>query len=179
MSKIYTATGDNGFTSLVGGKKVPKTHIRLEAYGTVDELSSHIGLLHCMITDTHNKDFLYTIQKVLFLLSANLATESDAKYKPQQLDPNCVQTIENEIDAIQAELPPFRAFILPGGCAPAAQAHVCRTVCRRAERRIYTVAETCNIDEHILKYINRLSDYFFVLAQKINKQQNIEEMTTR
>ena len=179
MSKIYTQTGDKGFTSLVGGKKVPKTHIRLEAYGTVDELSSHIGLLHTMLKDSHDKQFICDIQQVLFLLSANLATESDAKYKPQSLDPLCVPTIENEIDTIQAELPPFRAFILPGGCMAAAQAHVCRTVCRRVERRIFTVAETCNIDELILKYINRLSDYFFVLAQKINKQENVPEMTTR
>ena len=176
MSKIYTHFGDRGSTSLVGGKTVSKTHIRIEAYGTLDELSSHIGVLVTMLTDHRDKSFLYEIQQEIFSISACLATEPESAYQPESPTQSLVEKIEGEIDFIHALLPPLRAFILPGGARAAAYAHVCRTVCRRAERRIVSMSEICEVDEVILRYVNRLSDYFFVLARKINKQEGIEEI---
>lgn len=176
MSKIYTHSGDNGQTSLAGGTRVLKTHTRLEAYGTVDELSSHAGLLCAMLADRRDRDFVCSVQQTLFDLSAILATEPNAARQPRPLNPETVTEIEREIDSIQTELPQLKAFVLPGGCTAAAQAHVCRTVCRRAERRIYAMKEACHVDDTVLRYINRLSDYFFVLARKANRQTNTDEI---
>ena len=176
MSKIYTHSGDKGQTSLAGGTRVPKTHKRLEAYGTVDELSSHAGLLCTMLTDSRDRDFICGIQQTLFALSAILATEPESQWQPQPLCPQLIEEMEREIDVIQAGLPQLKSFVLPGGCAAAAQAHVCRTVCRRAERRIYAVKEDCEVDDTILRYVNRLSDYFFVLARKANHQAGVSEI---
>lgn len=175
MAKIYTHTGDKGKTSLVGGKRVEKTHPRLEAYGTVDEFSSHLGLLASMLSDQHDKEFVTQIQQTLFDLSAILATEPESKYQPEPLSPTVITQIESEIDTIQQDLPQLRAFIIPGGAMASAQAHVCRTVCRRTERRILAMAETCDVNDTLLQYINRLSDYLFVLARKINLQANIND----
>ena len=176
MSKIYTHFGDRGSTSLVGGKTVSKTHTRIEAYGTLDELSSHIGVLETMLTDDRDKNFLYEIQQEIFSISACLATEPESSYQPESPTQGLVEEIEGEIDFIQTQLPPLKAFILPGGTRAAAYAHVCRTVCRRAERRIVSMSETCEVDDVILRYVNRLSDYFFVLARKINMQEGVEEI---
>lgn len=176
MSKIYTHSGDKGLTSLAGGKRVPKTHVRLEAYGTVDELSSHIGLLCSMLTDTHDKDFVCYVQQKLFDLSAVLATEPESAWQPKPITNEDILAVEHEIDSLQESLPQLRAFILPGGCATASQAHVCRTVCRRAERRIYSMTDECAVEETLLRYINRLSDYFFVLARHANKQAGVSEI---
>lgn len=155
---------------------MPKTHKRIEAYGTIDELSSHAGLLCAMLADNHDCDFIHQVQQALFNLSTILATEPESSWQPKPLDPETVIEMEREIDSIQATLPQLKAFILPGGCMAAAQAHVCRTVCRRAERRIYAMKEECNVDDTLLRYINRLSDYFFVLARKANHQAGNDEI---
>lgn len=176
MTKIYTCTGDTGTTSLVGGKRVSKTHDRLEAYGTVDELSSHLGLLAARIADMPEHAFLCHTQQTLFDVSAWLATESESTYKPAPLRPEIVGEVEREIDTLQESLPQLRTFILPGGCAASAQAHVCRTVCRRAERRIIALSETCDVSKTLLCYINRVSDYLFVLARKINLHHGVAEV---
>ena len=176
MPKIYTRSGDQGQTSLVGGKRVSKTHARLEAYGTIDEFSSHLGLLASMLQDHHDQLFLQNVQQALFDLSTILATEPESKWQPQPLDPAIIQGVEVEIDAIQAILPPLKAFILPGGTTAASQAHVCRTVCRRSERRILAMAQECPVDPNVLQYVNRLSDYLFVLARKINLQAGVDEI---
>jgi len=176
MAKIYTQTGDKGQTSLVGGKRVSKTHPRLEAYGTVDEFSSHLGLLASMIEDEHHRKQIQQIQSVLFDLSTILATEPESKYQPSPLDPALIDGVEAEIDALQAQLPSLRSFILPGGTMAASQAHVCRTVCRRTERRILQMTAECEVDPNVLRYVNRLSDYLFVLARHINFQAGTEEI---
>lgn len=179
MAKIYTHTGDKGQTSLVGGKRVSKIHPRLEAYGTVDELSSQLGLLAAMTDDEHHRTFLTDIQNTLFHLSAILATEPESKWQPAPLSADLITSMESEIDAIQELLPPFRAFIIPGGCQAAAQAHVCRTVCRRAERRILAMTESVDVDSAVLEYMNRLSDYLFILARRLNQQAGVEEITMK
>ncbi|MDR3061879.1 MAG: cob(I)yrinic acid a,c-diamide adenosyltransferase, partial [Dysgonamonadaceae bacterium] len=139
-SKIYTKTGDKGTTSLVGGKRVPKTHIRLDAYGTVDELNSFTGLLLEEIEDLHNREILLKIQSVLFNVGCALATEED----PEEIcsvDKSQIEMLENEMDQMDARLPKLNRFILPGGCKSAALAHICRSICRRAERNIYRIPE--------------------------------------
>ena len=166
---IYTKTGDSGQTSLVGGQRVAKTHPRLEAYGTVDELTSHLGLLRSMLSEEQDKNFVLNIQKTLFSLSAQLATPPESKYQPEPFAEGQVEIIEAEIDRLQAELPPFRCFIIPGEGQASSQAHVCRTVCRRAERCILALPETCEVSAAILQYINRLSDYLFVLARRLEE----------
>ena len=169
MSKIYTKTGDNGQTSLVGGQRVEKTHPRLEAYGTVDELTSHLGLLRSMISEEQYKNYILSIQKALFSLSAQLATPPESKYQPEPFAARQVEALEAEIDRLQAELPPFRCFISPGEGQASSQAHVCRTVCRRAERCILALTQECEVSSEILQYINRLSDYLFVLSRYLEE----------
>ena len=167
MSKIYTKTGDSGQTSLVGGQRVEKTHPRLEAYGTVDELTSHLGLLRSMISEEQYKNFILNIQKALFSLSAQRATPAESKYQPEPFAAGQVEVLEAEIDRLQAELPPFRCFIIPGEGQASSQAHVCRTVCRRAERCILAMTQECEVSSEVLRYINRLSDYLFVLSRRL------------
>lgn len=179
MAKIYTRTGDHGQTSLVGGKRVAKTHPRLEAYGTIDELSSQLGLLCSLLSDQDDKTFICTVQKTLFDLSAILATEPEAAWQPAPLPQSAVAGIEQEIDRLQAQLSPLRAFILPGGCTAAACAHVCRTVCRRAERCICAMGETCEVPAEVAEYVNRLSDYLFVLARHLNSVNGIADIEKR
>lgn len=176
MAKIYTRTGDLGTTSLVGGKRVPKTHPRLEAYGTVDELSSHLGLLCALLSDERDKAFILSVQQTLFGLSALLATEPESAYQPKPLSASLIKNMEDEIDRLQAILPPLNAFIIPGGSQAAAQAHVCRTVCRRAERCILALAEQSEVNCDIIRYTNRLSDYLFVLARTINTRNGVLEI---
>ena len=176
---IYTRTGDQGKTSLVGGQRVSKTCTRLESYGTTDELCSQIGLLITYCTDEHDIQFLTSIQNQLFVVGGYLATDnSQREVRPGNIvTPEMVAAIERQIDAINALLPPFRCFILPGGCRAAALAHVCRTVCRRAERCILRLSEEgAEVDAHVLAYINRLSDYLFVLARKLNIDENHPEI---
>ncbi len=169
-SLVYTKTGDRGTTGLIGGTRVPKSHIRLEAYGTIDELNSHLGLLVTYLTDEPTAAFIRNVQHKLFAIGSHLATDQEkvALNCASIITSDHVAAIEHEIDAMDDQLPELHAFILPGGSRGAAQCHVCRTVCRRAERRILTLAETCEIAPELLAYVNRLSDYLFVLSRKLN-----------
>ncbi len=177
ITKVYTKTGDDGLTSLVGGYRVRKTNSRIEAYGTVDELSANLGLLASWMKDGYDKDIIIRIQRNLFTVCSNLATDqSKMPVGPSyKLIPSEVDILEDEIDNINASIPPQTAFILPGGSHEAAICHVCRTVCRRAERRIFFLHETSAVDAEILSYMNRLSDYLFVLARKLNFLEGVRE----
>ena len=177
-SVVYTRTGDKGMTSLIGGIRVPKNHARLEAYGTVDELNSQIGVLMSYVDDEHDYNFLLGIQNMLFVVGSNLATDTSVRQLSEGsvVSHENVEQMEKEIDEVDASLPPLRAFALPSGCRAAAVAHVCRTVCRRAERRILSLRDTCEVDEQVMLYVNRLSDYLFVLARKLNVQAGNNEI---
>lgn len=169
--KVYTRQGDAGMTSLVGGICISKTDARLEAYGTVDELNSHLGLLVTMLNkDSDERELLLHIQNNLFNVSTYLATDqSQTPLSPAaHLAEGETEILEQRIDTIIAMLPEPQGFILPGGSQAAAQCHVCRTVCRRTERRILTLAKKATVAPDIIKYVNRLSDYLFILAKKIN-----------
>ncbi len=170
ITKVYTRGGDKGQTSLVGGQRVSKASVRLEAYGTVDELSAHLGLLAALLPAGHEKDMVIRIQNCLFNVCTNLATDQDQTplYPSAHLPEGEIEHLEQEIDCIIKELPEAQGFILSGGTREAAQAHVCRTVCRRAERCIVALSEEAKISPEVQQYINRLSDYLFVLAKKIN-----------
>lgn len=177
-SMVYTRTGDQGMTSLVGGARVPKTHARLEAYGTVDELNSFIGLLISFLPANEDKQFLQTIQNNLFVIGSNLATDCTTHELSSSsiLPSKAIEEMEQQIDRIDELLPPLRAFVLPGGSKGAAICHVCRTVCRRAERCILAFCAQAEISAEIPTYINRLSDYLFVLSRKINQDENQPEI---
>ena len=165
---IYTKTGDHGTTSLVGGSRVNKDDHRVEAYGTVDELNSHIGLLAELILPLQGGyyDELKAVQHNLFTLQTLLATEDETLYtRLPQLDEEEVELLERQIDLITDQLPKLQNFVIAGGNLTGAQCHVARTVCRRAERRVVTLARETKIDDVILRYLNRLSDYLFVLAR--------------
>lgn len=178
-SNVYTKTGDKGMTSLVGGVRVPKTHPRLEAYGAVDELNAFIGLLITYVADEADREFLFAVQHKLFSVGSYLATDQEHKeLRPQSIiHPEDVETIERAIDAVDEDLPPLRLFILPGGTQGAAVCHVCRTVCRRAERCILELGETgVAMDDNLVAYVNRLSDYLFVLSRKLNNLDGEHEI---
>lgn len=168
--KIYTKTGDMGQTGLIGGVRVNKNDIRLEAYGTVDELNSFIGFLLAEITESYNTNFLEEIQQHLFAIGSYLATDDKVagELKQKFLPPTeIVDFIEHEIDQMDEKLPPLTNFILPGGSKSVALAHVCRTITRRAERRLFEMKTSHDVDNLIIIYFNRLSDYFFVLARHL------------
>ena len=177
-SLVYTKTGDRGTTSLVGGARVPKTYIRLETYGTVDELNSNLGLLITYLSDECDRQFLQQVQDKLFAVGSYLATDREKTRLNEAsiITPEQVEAIEHEIDRLDDALPPLSAFVLPGGCRGAAVCHICRTVCRRAERRILTLAEQVEIAPELLAYVNRLSDYLFVLSRKMNQDAKKEEI---
>ena len=180
--KIYTKTGDRGETSLVGGQRVSKCCERLESYGTVDELNSHIGVLITYCTDPADSAFLTDVQAKLFVVGGYLATDNSTHEVRQGniVTAEMVEAVEHEIDRLNELVPPLRLFILPGGCRGAGYAHVCRTVCRRTERCILRLAECgAEVDEQVTAYINRLSDYFFVLARKLNVDNNTEDIVWR
>ena len=175
--KIYTKTGDKGTTALIGGTRVPKYHERIEVYGTVDELSAFIGLLRDQDIDAHSKNMLTEIQDRLFTLESLVAADPEKKVKnlPQLTDGDVV-LLENEIDTMNNNLPPLTAFILPGGHPVVSYAHVCRTICRRAERLIIKLAQNNRVEEINIRYLNRLSDYFFVLGRKLAMDFNAREI---
>ncbi|MEI6764062.1 MAG: cob(I)yrinic acid a,c-diamide adenosyltransferase [Bacteroidota bacterium] len=175
--KIYTRTGDKGRTALIGGTRVPKYSLQIEAYGTVDELNSFIGLLRDQDIDHHVKKILGHVQVILFNIESHLAADSAESLKglPQVAEDD-ILTLENEIDSMNDNLPALRHFILPGGHILVSHCHVARTVCRRAERIIVHLAAEREVDALILKYVNRLSDYLFVLARKLAKDHGAEEI---
>jgi len=174
--KIYTRTGDKGKTSLIGGKRVSKTHQRLEAYGTIDELNAHIGLLLAQLpADESERTTLLQVQNILFVVGAQLATPPEVT-GTLAVTPEMLSTLEEAIDRIEAALPSLKAFVLPGGTQAASQCHVCRTVCRRAERRVLALASRATIPSELTSYLNRLSDYLFVLSRKINNEQGMQEI---
>lgn len=168
--KIYTKTGDKGTTSLIGGTKVPKSHLRIESYGTVDELNSFIGLVSDYLQDTHSKTILKEIQDRLFTIGSSLACDPDKepKMKIPDLKEEDITLLENEIDKMNEVLEPMKSFILPGGHLAVSTAHVARCVCRRAERICVNMQQQdLFVDTLVTKYLNRLSDYLFVLARYI------------
>lgn len=177
ITKVYTRGGDKGLTSLVGGQRVSKASARLEAYGTVDELSAHLGLLAALLPEGHEQEMVIRIQTVLFNVCTNLATDQEQTplYPSAHLPEGEIALMEHEVDDIMHQLPERQGFILPGGTQQAAQAHVCRTVCRRAERCIVALSEEAVVTPEVQQYVNRLSDYLFVLAKWLNYQAGVEE----
>jgi cob(I)alamin adenosyltransferase len=174
--KIYTKTGDDGTTSLFSGGRVSKTDLRVEAYGTVDELNAVIGVARAGHLNPQTDQWLGKIQNQLFHLGADLATPPDAKTQSVvRIDAAAVQWLETSIDQMTEELPALKAFILPGGTLVAAQIHVARTVCRRAERAVVRLAQSKEIGPYPLQYLNRLSDFLFVLARWENRQAGFAE----
>jgi cob(I)alamin adenosyltransferase len=176
--KIYTKTGDKGTTSLVGGTRLSKAHIRIDAYGTVDELNAHIGLLSDQPINEGRRDLLKEIQDRLFTIGSHLASEANLPNKKlPDLHEGDSELLEKEMDNMDEVLPPLRAFVLPGGHASVSITHVARTVCRRAERAIILLHEQEPVEEIIIRYLNRLSDYLFVLSRKITQELGAEEVT--
>ena len=166
--KIYTKTGDKGMTSLYGGKRVSKDDIRIEAYGTVDELNAHIGhLISVLPSSIDEKPLLLEIQKRLFTIGSNLASDPEKEIPVPDLVEDDIQLLENAMDNIDAIVDPLKTFVLPGGSTENSIAHLCRTVSRRAERRIISLSNEAEIDEILIRYVNRLSDYFFMLGRYI------------
>jgi cob(I)alamin adenosyltransferase len=164
--KIYTKTGDKGLTTLIGGRQVPKTHVRIEAYGTVDELIAHIGMLR----DMYDKmgEYLLFIQDRLMICAAILAADcEDCKAKVPDLPESDVRNLEDAIDVIEDHLPALNSFVLPGGHIISSQCHIARTVCRRAERQIIRLSGELFVPDTVIKFVNRLSDFLFVLSRKV------------
>ena len=177
--KIYTKTGDAGKTSLIGGTKVPKSHIRINAYGTVDELNAYIGLLGDQLADMHSRELLREIQDRLFTIGSSLASDphKEITMKIPDLRESDILLLETEIDLMHSKLPEMKSFILPGGHVAVSTAHVCRTVCRRAERIIVELDAQEPLGQPlIIKYLNRLSDYLFVLSRYIGMLLGAEEV---
>lgn len=195
LTKIYTRTGDKGTTALVGGQRVKKDSPRLEAYGTMDELSSNLGMLSALlpVDDSHTSicDEIERIQCNIFNICTFLATDTNETpiYPSARLDGKEVDAMEHAIDSMNSELPSLTSFVLPGGCLAAAQCHIARTVCRRAERCIISLyaeaypqknennGEAYEMAAVMLKYVNRLSDYLFVLSRKLNNINGTHEKT--
>ena len=181
--KIYTKTGDKGSTSLFGGKRVPKNHIRVEAYGTIDELNSYIGLLVDVVSNKKTKKTLMKIQNELFALGSILATPPENKkmkngtnrLKIDTINEKHISFLEKEIDTMNELLPEMTHFILPGGHTTVSFCHITRNICRRAERRVVELTNESMVEEHIISYLNRLSDYLFVLARILSKELQVKE----
>ncbi len=176
--KIYTKTGDAGFTSLIGGTRVPKYHLRIESYGTIDELNSYIGLIRDQGINENDRFMLKEIQDRLFTIGSSLASEPEkAKMKIPDLHQLDIELLETEMDKMEANLPQLKHFILPGGNNAISFCHLARCVCRRAERITIQLSEDSFVEEKVKIYLNRLSDYLFMLARKIGYEQNIAENT--
>ena len=175
--KIYTKTGDEGTTALFGGKRVSKSDLRIDTYGTVDELNSFIGLVRDQEVNQKRKNSLVEIQDRLFTIGAILATEpGNTKVKIPLLSEADIQFLEKEIDAMELELPPLRFFVLPGGHQSVSYCHIARTVCRRAERLTIALNVQQAIEPLVFKYLNRLSDYLFVLSRKMTQELGAKEI---
>jgi cob(I)alamin adenosyltransferase len=182
--KVYTKTGDSGTTALFGGTRVPKHHIRIESYGTVDELNSHIGLIRDQDMSDLYKNVLIEVQDRLFTVGAILATPPEKETlkngQPRLQNLGIVESdiefLENEIDTMEEALPPMTHFVLPGGHTTVSYCHIARCVCRRAERLAVHLNDIEPTDERVIKYLNRLSDYLFVLARKLSHDLNADEV---
>jgi cob(I)alamin adenosyltransferase len=177
-SVVYTKTGDKGKTSLIGGTRVSKGHIRLEAYGTIDELSSHIGMIWSYTIEEDIKNILYNTQNQLFVIGAYLATDASVSDLRNRLvcDNAEIELLEKEMDRMENALPPLNNFILPGGHPAVAACHIARTVCRRAERRVVDMAQEMEVNEWVIVYLNRLSDYLFVLSRHLSNFFQVNEI---
>ena len=175
--KIYTKTGDKGKTSLFGGTRVSKADDRIEAYGTIDELNSYLGLIRDIQTDTSRKEVLKEIQDRLFTIGAHLATDKEnKKSKLPDLFERDVELLEQQMDKMDNELPEMKSFILPGGHVYVSYCHIARCVCRRAERLTIRLSERAEIEPIIIRYLNRLSDYLFVLGRKLAIELGVDEV---
>jgi len=174
--KIYTKTGDKGTTALFGGKRVSKADLRIDTYGTIDELNAYIGLVRDQEINQKRKPILVEIQDRLFTIGSILATEpGNTSVKIPKLSDQDVVFLEQEIDTMDTELPPIKFFVLPGGHVSVSFCHVARTVCRRAERLVIGLDERDPVDAVVIRYLNRLSDYLFVLARKMAHELNVDE----
>lgn len=175
--KIYTKKGDNGTTQLLGGKRVSKDHLRIEAYGTVDELNSWLGLIRDQLNDSHAQMILEEIQDRLFTAGSLLASDPEkSSMKIPDLDESDVALLEKEMDKMEEALPELKSFVLPGGNQVNSMCHIARCVCRRAERLTVSVDTVEKVNPLILKYLNRLSDYLFVFARKASFDSGSEEI---
>lgn len=182
--KIYTKTGDKGTTALFGGTRVPKDHIRIESYGTVDELNSYIGLIRDQEMNPHYKKILIEVQDRLFTVGAILATppekevkkNGELRLKKLGIVDSDIELLENEIDTMEEALPPMTHFVLPGGHTTVSYCHIARCVCRRAERMAVHLDHNEAVAEIVIMYLNRLSDYLFVLARKLSNDLKVEEV---
>lgn len=174
--KIYTKTGDKGFTSLIGGTRVPKHHIRIESYGTVDELNSYIGMIRDQDIKEQDRQLLKEIQDRLFTIGSSLAADPErSRMVIPDLHVQDIERLEQQIDKINEFLPELKHFILPGGSTTVSFCHIARCVCRRAERLTVELATESPVDEKVTIYLNRLSDYLFTLARKVGFEQQITE----
>lgn len=174
--KIYTKTGDKGQTGLFGGKRLPKSHIRISAYGTVDELNSYLGLLRDLINDVNKRTILKEIQNRLFTIGATLATDPDKNVTTPDLLDSDLLLLERAIDEMNANLPELKNFVLPGGHPTVSYCHIARCVCRRAEREVVALDLEEEVDSIVIQYLNRLSDYLFVLARQLVLDFKVEEV---
>jgi len=176
--KIYTRTGDKGKTSLFGGTRVIKSHLRIDAYGNIDELNANIGLLRDQVSNETISGVLYKVQDRLFVIGAILACDPEKKrVKLPDIKAEDVCFLESEIDEMEGNLSPLKNFIIPGGHPVVSLAHITRTVCRRAERSMVLLSESSLVDDILLEYINRLSDFLFVLGRQLAKELNVKEIT--
>lgn len=182
--KVYTKTGDKGTTALFGGTRVPKYHIRIDSYGTIDELNSYIGLIRDQEIDPRSKEILIHIQDRLFTVGAILATDPDKavlksgkeRLNIPKISSENIELLETEMDVMNDSLPPMTHFVLPGGHTTVSYCHIARCVCRRAERLATLLHEQEPIESHVLMYLNRLSDYLFVLARKLSQDLQADEI---
>jgi len=176
--KVYTKTGDKGKTGLIGGTRVAKNDVRLEAYGTVDELNSYVGLLRAFISEEGIKDTIVDIQNQLFKIGSYLAVDTSvseirSEFKLEEVR---IELLEKEMDKLESSLPPLTGFVLPGGHEATGICHVARTVCRRAERRVIDIREMYEVDDWIVRYLNRLSDFLFVLSRHLSNYYGVDEI---
>lgn len=174
--KIYTKKGDTGQTSLLGGARVPKHHIRIEAYGTVDELNSYLGLLCDHPIGEEHRPFIRNIQHVLFSIGSHLANDENSKFQLPEIPEAEITRLENSIDEMDANLPPLKNFILPGGLITNSYAHIARCVCRRAERNVVHLQEFSPVSPTIIQYLNRLSDWLFTFSRHLSHDAGADEI---
>jgi cob(I)alamin adenosyltransferase len=174
--KIYTKTGDTGTTGLFGGKRLPKNHLRIETYGTVDELNAHIGMVRDQVAESALRALLKAIQDRLFTIGSNLASDPDKDMAVPDIQPKDIEALEAAMDEMDETLPELKNFILPGGHPAVSNAHIARCVCRRAERLVVALTQESRVEPVVLQYLNRLSDYLFILARFIGHSKGIEEV---